>query len=272
MARKRPEASIDQLLERISHLPTDNNRQLALTTLAEMQRWFVIDLGARDRILPMILEEEETVPGLSLFTSGEAAMRLLKMSSDLPEHARVTSMQTHEAPEFLTSVRSWGVQEAVFNPGPFPFKCRLDDAVIAAWNCRPESLPDIDMVVAKARHISDHASSDQLWSTVVSLPQWYFIADPAMPMDPMVGICRDQPCALAFTDPVRARRYAEMVDPSSTGEGSRLIALSPGQATWWFRTLAARGIAGAIFNEGPFAFYTPVEQMTASIQPIRSVA
>jgi hypothetical protein len=272
MAETPQRASIEQLLESISHLSTDEDRQSALSKLAAMQRWFVIDLGARDRILPMILEEEEDFPGVCLFTSGDTAMRMVKMSSDLPETARVTSMPIHEAPEFLTSMRSWGVQKAVFNPGPFPFECPMDDVVIATWNSRPESLPDIDTVVAKARQISDQASPDQLWSAIVELPQWYFIADPAMPMDPMVGICRDQPCALAFTDPVRARRYAEMIDPSCTVEGSRLIALSPGQAQWWFRTLAARGIAGAIFNDGPFAFYTPVEQMTATTEAVRSVA
>jgi hypothetical protein len=271
MARITPRVSIEQLLKRTSHLPTDGNRRLALSQLASMPRWFVVDLGARDRVLPMILEEEDQ-PSVCLFTSGEAAMKMVRMDGELPELARVISMSTHEAPEFLSSIRSWGVQTAVFNPGPFPFECDLDDLTIAAWTSRSDPVPDIDMVVAKAREVRQEASCDQFWPTVMGLPQWYFIADPATPTDPMVGICRDQPCALAFTDPVRAKRYAEMIDPPSSSEGNRLITLSPNQATWWFRTLAARGIAGAIFNDGPFAFFAPMGQMTAPINAVRSVA
>ena len=271
MAHSTPRVAIEQLLEQASQLPTDENRRLAMSRLASMQRLFVIDLGARDRVLPMVLEERDQ-PSVCVFTSGEAAMGMLKQSSELPESARVISMLAHEAPEFLTGIRSWGVQTAVFNPGPFPFECRLDDLIIATWTNRPESLPDIDTVVARAREVSEQANPEQLWSTVMNLPQWYFISDPATSTDPMVGICRDQPCALVFTDPVRARRYAEMIDPTCHAEGSRLIALSPSQATWWFRTLAARGIAGAIFNDGPFAFFTPIGQVTAPVDAVRSVA
>ena len=142
----------------------------------------------------MVLEENSN-SNVCLFTSAEMATRTLQASTSMPESARVISMMVHEAPEFLSGLRSWGVQAAVFNPGPYPFECKLDDLIISSWKNKAESIPDIDDVVAKARKIHPKASSKELWSTILELPQWYFIADPTTPMDPMVGICRDQPCA-----------------------------------------------------------------------------
>ena len=263
--------ALDHLFDVASNLPTTPNRNALLQALATLPRWFVIDLGSRDGILPLV-GEEGCDPSVLLFTSGEAASDMLRLHGELPESARVLSLSMHEVSEFLTGLRRWGVRSAVFNSGPRGVEYGLDDLIVAAWTHHPESLPDIDSLAAQAQQVQPDREADSLWRTVVSLPCWYFVSDPAIQADPMVGICRDQPCVLIFTDPVRARQHAELMDPASKRERNRLIALPPQQAVWWFRSLATRGIAGAIFNDGPFAFFIPMGRMMAPVDAVRSVA
>ncbi|MEE2908125.1 MAG: hypothetical protein VX527_09895 [Planctomycetota bacterium] len=273
MTRRPPsdKAILDQLFKEAGQLPTESNRASLCSALSNLPRWFVIDLGARDGILPLVLEDG-TDPSVYLFTSGESADTLLRLHGELPESARVLSISTHEVAEFLSGLHRWGVRSATFDPGPLAAKWCLDDLIVASWLHRPESLPDIDTLAAKAHDLEPRMQMGSLWRTVRSLPCWYFVADPAIRTDPMVGICRDQPCVLTFTDPVRARRHAELIDPSVRQEGNRLMAMPPRQALWWFRSLATRGIAGAIFNDGPFAFFMPMGQMMAPVDAVRSVA
>lgn len=273
MTRRIPtdKAALNRLFQEAGQLPTEVNRSALCSALANLPRWFVIDLGARDSILPLVQEEGDD-PSVYLFSSGEAADRLLRLHGELPESARVLSVSTNEVSEFLSGLHRWGVRTATFDPGPMAVEWSLDDLIVASWMQRPESLPDIDAMAARAQEVQPGMEAGSLWRAVRSLPCWYFVADPAIRTDPMVGICRDQPCVLTFTDPVRARRHAELIDPSVRQEGNRLMALPPRQALWWFRSLATRGIAGAIFNDGPFAFFMPMGRMMAPVDAVRSVA
>ena len=265
----RPE--LTRLFENASRLPTTASREALLGALANLPRWYVIDLGSRDGILPLVADHGGC-PSVYLFTEGDAAARLLELHGELPASARVVSLPTHEVSEFISGLRRWGVRTASFDPGPHEVHWRLDDLVVALWKHRPESLPDIDTLAARADLDHPQEQAGKLWQAVTSLPCWYFVADSSNPADPMVGICRDQPCALVFTDPVRARHHADLMDPSARREGNRLIALGPRQALWWFRSLATRGIAGAIFNDGPCAFFIPMGRMMAPVDAVRSVA
>jgi len=232
--------SLATLFEVASRLPTASNREALIRGLASMTRWFVIDLGARDGILPLVCDHGSGQQ-VQIFTSAEAANQILKMQEELPASARVVSLPTHEVAEFVSSLRRWGVASAIFNAGPWGMSWSLDDLVVALWSYRPESLPDIDALAAQANTGSVEHQARKLWRAVTSLPCWYFIADPVTRTDPMVGICRDQPCVLVFTDPVRARHHAKIMDPSAGVDGDRLIALNPQQALCWFRSLATRG-------------------------------
>ena len=262
--------SLAMLFEVASRLPTASNREALIRGLASMTRWFVIDLGARDGILPLVCDQGSGQQ-VQIFTTAEAANQMLKMQEELPASARVVSLPTHEVAEFVSSLRNWGVASANFNAGPWGMSWSLDDLVVALWSYRPESLPDIDALAAQANTGSVETQARKLWRAVTSLPCWYFIADPVTRTDPMVGICRDQPCVLIFTDPVRAH-HARIMDPSAGVEGDRLIALNPQQALCWFRSLATRGISGGIFNDGPCAFFIPMGRMTAPVDAVRSVA
>lgn len=263
--------SLTMLFELANRLPTSSNRESLIRGLAGMTRWYVIDLGARDGILPLVCNHGSGQQ-IQLFTSAESANQMLNMQEELPASARVVSLPTHEVAEFVSGLRNWGVASAMFNPGPWGVSWSLDDLVVALWSYRPESLPDIDSLAAQANTGSVEHQARKLWRAVTSLPCWYFIADPVTRTDPMVGICRDQPCVLIFTDPVRARHHAQLMDPSAGREGDRLIALNPHQALCWFRSLATRGISGGIFNDGPFAFFMPMGRMTAPVDAVRSVA
>lgn len=263
--------SLAQLFQQTVELPTAGNRASLCSALTNLPRWFVIDLGARDGILPLV-QDDAGEPSVYLFTTGESADKLLRMHGEMPPSARVVSISTQEAAEFLTSLHQWGVRSAIFDPGPVSAKWSIDDLVVSTWMHRPESLPDIDTLVARAQDIEPAMQVESFWNAVRSLPCWYFVADPAIRTDPMVGICRDQPCVLVFTDPVKARKHAELIDPSMRQDGNRLMALPPAQALWWFRSLATRGIAGAIFNDGPLAFFMPMGRMMAPVDAVRSVA
>jgi len=262
---------LSQLFEAASGLPTTANRDGLIKTLAGLTRWYVIDLGSRDGILPLV-GDHQGGQGVYLFTSGELANQMLRMHGELPTTARIVSLPTHEVAEFVSGLRRWGVQSATFNPGPWGVSWSLDDLVVALWTYRPDSLPDIDALAAQATSDQPQRQAGRLWEAVTSLPCWYFIADPVTRTDPMVGICRDQPCVLIFTDPVRARHQAMLMDPAVKREGNRLIALNPRQALCWFRSLATRGIAGGIFNDGPCAFFIPMGRMMAPVDAVRSVA
>ena len=264
-------ATLARLFQEAAQLPTEGNKSSLCSALINLPRWFVIDLGAREGILPLVVEEAGS-PSVYLFTSGESADRLLRMHGELPPSARVVSISTQETAEFLTGLHQWGVRSAIFNPGPVSARWSVDDLVVSTWIHRPESLPDIDTLVARAQSVEPGLQVDSFWNAVQSLPCWYFVADPAIRTDPMVGICRDQPCVLVFTDPVRARSHAELIDPAMKQDGNRLMAMPPSQALWWFRSLATRGIAGAIFNDGPFAFFMPMGRMMAPVDAVRSVA
>ncbi|MBG79862.1 MAG: hypothetical protein CMJ39_04020 [Phycisphaerae bacterium] len=263
--------SLARLFEVACQLPTASNREALIRGLTSMTRWFVIDLGARDGILPLVCDHGAGHQ-VQIFTSAEAANQILKLQEELPASARVVSLPTHEVAAFISGLRNWGVASAIFNAGPWGISWSLDDLIVALWNYRPDSLPDIDALAAQANIGSVEQQARKLWSAVTSLPCWYFISDPVTRTDPMVGICRDQPCVLVFTDPVRARLHARMMDPSTDHEGDRLIALNPQQALYWFRSLATRGISGGIFNDGPCAFFIPMGRMTAPVDAVRSVA
>ena len=263
--------SLDELFEAAGKLPTASTREVLMRRLAGMTRWFVIDLGARDGILPLV-SDHGSGQQVQIFTSAEAANQMLHMQEELPACARVVSLPTHEVAEFVSSLRNWGVASAMFNAGPWGLSWSLDDLIVALWSYRPESLPDIDALAAQSNSESVGQQAMKLWTAVTSLPCWYFIADPVTRTDPMVGICRDQPCVLVFTDPVRARYHAKIMDPSVGVEGDRLIVLNPQQALYWFRSLATRGISGGIFNDGPCAFFIPMGRMTAPVDAVRSVA
>ena len=255
----------------VGQLPTESNRASLCSALANLSHWYVIDQGSRNGILPLVIEESGE-PTVYIFTSAESADKLLRLHGEMPDAARVVSISTQEAAEFLTGLHQWGVRTATFDPGPLAVKWSIDDLVVSTWVHRPESLPDIDTLVAQAQGVEPGLQVDSFWHAVWSLPCWYFVADPAIRTDPMVGICRDQPCVLVFTDPVKARQRAELIDPTMQQDGNRLMALPPRQAMWWFRSLATRGIAGAIFNDGPFAFFMPMGRMMAPVDAVRSVA
>ena len=129
--------SLDELFEAASHLPTASNREALIRRLAGMTRWFIIDLGARDGILPLVCDHGSGQQ-VQIFTSAEGANQMLRMQEEIPASARVVSLPTHEVSEFVSSLRSWGVASAIFNTGPWGMSWSLDDLIVALWSYRPE--------------------------------------------------------------------------------------------------------------------------------------
>ena len=258
------------LFQRTATMPTDGTRRDLLNHLVQLPNWFVIDMGSRDRILPRVREENhgQTV---HLFVSASSAHRILAESEACPDSAAVVSLSGYEMANFVSTLRQWGVRSITFEPGPHGVAWTIDEVVIALWSTLPGGRDDLEATRAQGDG-SDPNRIAAIWESVCALPYWYFISDPVSASDPMIGICRDQPCALAFTDPRRARDVAISLDPSAKLEGNRLIALSPRPAVGWLKSLASRGVAGVVFNEGPRRIFLPSHRMTVPDDPLRSVA
>ena len=82
-----------------------------------------------------------------------------------------------------------------------------------------------------------------------------FVREEIEPLDFILGHPND------FTDPKRARAYAvERGLEGCTTDVGRLIEVDPEHALNHFRDLAQRGVSAAVFNDGPYGFYAPLDR------------
>jgi hypothetical protein len=135
------------------------------------------------------------------------------------------------------------------------------DAIAAAQVYEIMLDEGIDELVDAAVRGTESVVEGDLWDAVCELPSWYLVSDVSESDDPLVWILHDEPCVLVFTDSNRARAYAvEHGLEGCTTDVGRLIEVAPGLAMNYFRDLSLRGVAGAVFNDGPYGFYAPLDR------------
>jgi hypothetical protein len=118
----------------------------------------------------------------------------------------------------------------------------------------------IDDLAAIARADASAANLVRLWQAVYRLEHWWLLptGDTADPR-PMVGVVEDHTFLLAFTSDRHLRDFAARQHASTHDEGGvAALYVSPGDLTRMAPTLARRGVAGILFDQGVHGFIAPV--------------
>ncbi len=253
--------TLNQLIQSYHTMPTASTRKGLVTALFDLSHWYIIQLGASEEQLPYI-EYEDAEPVLLVFTDAERAASAARawIKERTETHVEVESLPLETLRESLELLALAGIESLRFDHGPcsvcFPIAEMID-----ASSSRELVEHDIDQLVDAAVHGQAAVGEEDLWSAVCDLPSWYLVADVIDSEDPLVWILHDEPCVLVFTDPKRARAYAvERGLEGCTTDVGRLIEVDPEHALNHFRDLAQRGVSAAVFNDGPYGFYAPLDR------------
>ena len=254
--------TLNQLIQTHQVMPTASSREALFVGLFELKQWHIILLGDAEERLPYI-EYEEGEPVLLVFTDAERATSAARVwIEDRTEtRVKVESLSVESLLSVLRDFRLGGIEFLRFDHGPCSVRVPIADAIAAARVHDVMSYEGIDDLVDAAVHGAESVIEEDLWDAVCELPSWYLVADVSESDDPLVWILHDEPCVLVFTDSNRARAYAvEHGLEGCTTDVGRLIEVDPERAMDHFRDLARRGVAGAVFNDGPYGFYAPLDR------------
>ena len=256
-------ATLNQLIETYLSIPTASSRQALHEALFGLSRWYIIQLGnCEDR--PPYIEYEDGEPVLLIFTDAERASSAARtwIEDRVDTHATIEAIDLKTLPAVLEELRESGIVSLRFDHGPRSLLISIEEAIDIAANHIDQKYRDIDALVQEAIQGMGSLEEPDLWSAVRELPNWYLVADVDESEDPLVWILHDEPCVLVFTDRAKARSYAvEHGLEGCTTDAGRLIEVDPERALHCFRDLASRGVAGAVFNDGPFGFYASLNQL-----------
>jgi len=253
--------TLNQLIQSYHAMPTASTRAGLVTALFELSHWYIIQLGDAEEQLPYI-EYEDSEPVLLVFTDAERAASAARawIKDRAETHVEVESLSVVELHETLKLFALGGIESIRFDHGPCSV-CFPIGEMLEASCARDIVAHDIDQLVDAAVHGQESVDEEDLWSAVCELPSWYLVADVMDSDDPLVWILHDEPCVLVFTDPKRARAYAvERGLEGCTTDVGRLIEVDPAHALNHFRDLAQRGVSAAVFNDGPYGFYAPLNR------------
>lgn len=254
--------TLNQLIQSYHTMPTASTRAGLVTALFELSQWYMIQLGDTDDQLPYI-EYEDGEPVLLVFTDAERAAAAVRtwIEDRAETHIEVQSISVVALHETLQALALGGIESIRFDHGPCSVCFPISEMLSASRSCDHVE-HDIDQLVDAAVHGLKSIGEEDLWSAVCELPSWYLVADVMDSDDPLVWILHDEPCVLVFTDPKRARAYAvERGLEGCTTDVGRLIEVNPVHALNHFRDLAQRGVAAAVFNDGPYGFYAPLDRL-----------
>ena len=256
-------ATLNQLIDTYLSIPTAASRSALHKALFGLSRWYTIQLGdCEDR--PHYIEYEDGEPVLLVFTDAERASSAAQswIADRVETHATIEAIDLKELQAVLEVLKESGIVSLRYDHGPRSLLIPLEEAIeIAADHVKPVK-KDIDTLVKAAIEGLGPVAEPDLWNAVRELPNWYLVADVDESEDPLVWILHDEPCVLVFTDQMKARSYA--VEHGLEGcmtDAGRLIEVDPERALHCFRDLARRGVAGAVFNDGPFGFYASLNQL-----------
>ncbi|MDG2200710.1 MAG: hypothetical protein P8K80_05970 [Phycisphaerales bacterium] len=242
-------------------MPTRQSRDELLSAIFDLTAWYIIELGeGEDR--PPCITWEEGQPVLLIFTDEGRANRALNtwLEDRIDTISSVRRVRVAEISDFFKDLAQWGISSIRFNHGPWSVNFPLEHAVEAAALFSHFDSDSIDQLVDRA--LQGTAIEEDIWERVCDLPSWYFVSDVAESDDPLIWIMHDEPCVLVFTDARQARSYAvEHGLEGCTTDVGRLIEVDPEVAVKYLEGLACRGVSGAMFNHGPFGFYTPLGKL-----------
>jgi hypothetical protein len=254
--------TLNQLFQTHEVMPTASSREALFSGLFELKQWHIILLGDAEERLPYI-EYEDGAPVLLVFTdverAGSAAQVWIEDRTET--RVKVDSLSVEALLSILREFRLGGIEYLRFDHGPSSVRVSIIDAIAAAQVYEIMLDEGIDELVDAAVRGTESVVEGDLWDAVCELPSWYLVSDVSESDDPLVWILHDEPCVLVFTDSNRARAYAvEHGLEGCTTDVGRLIEVAPGLAMNYFRDLSLRGVAGAVFNDGPYGFYAPLDR------------
>jgi len=255
--------TINQLIQEHDEIPTRERRDALFSAVFELSYWYIIELGEGDDRPPHI-EYEDAGPVLLVFTDAARARHALNtwLQPRIDTKASVRRVPVADIMSLFDAMTPTGLAGLRFNHGPWSVCFSLEESIAAADQWHRQTMVDIDDLVDDAIHGFSEINEEDLWDTVRDLPSWYFVSDVADSDDPLVWIMHDEPCVLVFTDSARARTYAvEHGLEGCTTDVGRLIAVDPEAAMDYFKSLASRGVAGAVFNHGTYGFYAPLSRL-----------
>ncbi len=256
-------ATLNQLIDTYLSIPTAASRLALHKALFGLSRWDTIRLGScEDR--PPYIEYEDGDPVLLVFTDAERASSAARswIEDRVETHATIESIYLVNILPVLEELKESGIVSLRFDHGPRSVLIPIEEAIeLATVHVKPLK-KDIDTLVKAAIEGLGPVAEPELWNAVRELPNWYLVADVDESEDPLVWILHDEPCVLVFTDQAKARSYAvEHGLEGCTTDAGRLIEVDPERALHCFRDLARRGVAGAVFNDGPYGFYASLNQL-----------
>ncbi|HBZ96828.1 MAG: hypothetical protein CMJ41_08025 [Phycisphaerae bacterium] len=253
--------TINQLIQEYEDMPTRDSRDALLKAIFNLNAWYSIELGnAEDR--PFCIAWEDGDPVLLVFTDERRADRALHtwLGDHVDTCSSVRRIRVAELDDFLTELDRWGIRAIRFNHGPWSVRFELGETSDAARSYASIETGSIDRLVGQA--LQGSAAEDDIWSRILDLGSWYFVSDVADNDDPLIWIMHDEPCVLVFTDERHARAYAvEQGLEGCTTDVGRLIEVDPESAMKYMKKLVGRGVSGAMFNHGPYGFYTPLGRL-----------
>ncbi len=113
---------------------------------------------------------------------------------------------------------------------------------------------DFDQLVEDSRDARNRLGQQALWKAVMSLDQWFFVADQSGDDgEPIVAAFEDKPHLLAFTDEARATAFAEARAAKRGDEPTPLLTMEVPDAAEYVRSIA-KHVAGVLFNTGENGF------------------